>query len=250
MDAERERREKRHRKPMRRALDTQIELIKDDIRQTGNFDKIHSEPLEQAVDSTTLDIGEHFAKISIAAAKEKFGERDRDEGAIERAREIIEAYSRNEVVRRVSMYDNHLRRIVGGIISDVRTKYFRQDVLKTFESAEIAEILSLIDRWWTDNAKVRTIGIVSDTAVNGMNLGMNSGFQGMDREVMKIWMATLDGKTRDSHAIADSQPRLMDEAFDLEGGQLMMPGDTSRGVDMAEIYNCRCGISYEALETI
>ncbi len=54
----------------------------------------------------------------------------------------------------------------------------------------------------------------------------------------KEWLATLDARTRDSHAAADAQQVGIDEPFDVGGVKLMYPGDPSGPA--REIYNCRC----------
>lgn len=54
----------------------------------------------------------------------------------------------------------------------------------------------------------------------------------------KEWMATLDARTRDSHAKADGQRVDIDKPFDVGGAKLMYPGDPSGPA--REIYNCRC----------
>jgi HK97 family phage portal protein len=53
----------------------------------------------------------------------------------------------------------------------------------------------------------------------------------------KIWVAVLDGATRDSHAAVDGEERPLDRAF---SNGLMFPGDP-RG-DAGEVINCRCVI--------
>lgn len=54
-------------------------------------------------------------------------------------------------------------------------------------------------------------------------------------DVVKQWDATLDGKTRDSHARVDGEIKELDEKF---SNGLMFPGDPSGGA--AEVVNCRC----------
>lgn len=51
----------------------------------------------------------------------------------------------------------------------------------------------------------------------------------------KIWLATLDNRTRDTHAELDGQERDLDEPYD---NGLMYPGDQTG--DAAEVINCRC----------
>lgn len=51
----------------------------------------------------------------------------------------------------------------------------------------------------------------------------------------KVWLATLDNRTRESHRFLDGEERELDEPF---SNGLMYPGDPTG--DPAEVYNCRC----------
>lgn len=57
----------------------------------------------------------------------------------------------------------------------------------------------------------------------------------MGADVVKQWDASLDKRTRDSHARVDGEIRELDEKF---SNGLMFPGDPSGGA--AEVINCRC----------
>lgn len=60
-------------------------------------------------------------------------------------------------------------------------------------------------------------------------------------DVVKQWDATLDARTRDSHARVDGEIRELDEKF---SNGLMFPGDPNGGV--AEVVNCRCALLQRA----
>ena len=60
-------------------------------------------------------------------------------------------------------------------------------------------------------------------------------------DVVKQWDATLDGKTRDSHAAVDGEIKELEEKF---GNGLMFPGDPSGAA--AEVINCRCALLQRA----
>jgi SPP1 gp7 family putative phage head morphogenesis protein len=60
-------------------------------------------------------------------------------------------------------------------------------------------------------------------------------------DVVKQWDATLDGRTRESHAAVDGQIREVDEPF---SNGLMYPGDPAGGA--AEVINCRCALLQRA----
>lgn len=76
-------------------------------------------------------------------------------------------------------------------------------------------------------------------AVNASSLAQ---VQGATTISFKFWMATADGRTRDSHAEADGQTVPTDAAFEVGGARLEYPGDSSGPAE--EVVNCRCTLGY------
>lgn len=56
----------------------------------------------------------------------------------------------------------------------------------------------------------------------------------------KVWVTVGDNLVRATHVAVDGQERGINEPFNLEGGNLMFPTDTSLGASPSEIINCRC----------
>lgn len=80
------------------------------------------------------------------------------------------------------------------------------------------------------------------SAQNAGRMEMLQRAQKMGIKVQKQWMATLDGKTRDSHRKLDGQTLDINKPFDGEFSKIMFPGDPS--AHPAEVYNCRCTMVY------
>lgn len=85
------------------------------------------------------------------------------------------------------------------------------------------------------------------TAVTGaQNAGRYDSYRAakkMGIDVQARWLATLDGRTRHTHAMMDGQVREIDEPFEVDGQKIMFPGCPSVGGQMVVgslIYNCRC----------
>lgn len=57
-------------------------------------------------------------------------------------------------------------------------------------------------------------------------------------DVLKVWLATDDDRTRDTHVDANGQEVTLNEHFDVGGYPLLYPGDPD-GPD-EEVINCRC----------
>lgn len=66
-------------------------------------------------------------------------------------------------------------------------------------------------------------------------------------QVKKIWRATGDDRTRDSHMALNGAEIGIDEAFTspLTGAQMMFPHDTSRGAPASEVIGCRCYMEFK-----
>lgn len=73
--------------------------------------------------------------------------------------------------------------------------------------------------------------------------GMDACYKAKDKgaDVLKQWDASLDARTRDSHARVDGEIRELDEPF---SNGLMFPGDPSGGA--SEVVNCRCALLQRA----
>lgn len=78
------------------------------------------------------------------------------------------------------------------------------------------------------------------TATTGAeNAGRTDGYkraQKMGIKIKKVWFATLDDRTRDSHRELDGETREVDEPF---SNGCLHPGDP-KADDPSEVWNCRC----------
>lgn len=65
----------------------------------------------------------------------------------------------------------------------------------------------------------------------------------------KVWLATMDRRTRPAHQLADTQRVGLLEPFTVGGARMMFPGDPSGPAD--QVINCRCSALFVVLgETI
>jgi SPP1 gp7 family putative phage head morphogenesis protein len=85
------------------------------------------------------------------------------------------------------------------------------------------------------SAAIRNARTAMTGAQNGGRLDSMKRAQGRGIEVKKGWLATLDGRTRDSHAVMDGEEVELDEKF---SNGLRFPGDPNGAP--SHIYNCRC----------
>ena len=89
-------------------------------------------------------------------------------------------------------------------------------------------------------AMMRYARTAMTSAQNAGRMEMLHRAQGMGIKCKKVWLATLDSRTRDSHQHLDGAKADVDGKF---ANGLMFPGDPNGAP--AEVYNCRCTLVYD-----
>ena len=85
-------------------------------------------------------------------------------------------------------------------------------------------------------AAVRNARTMATSAQNAGRIAAFERAENMGIELEKMWIATLDGRTRHSHAAIDGEVVPTKAAF---SNGLQYPGDMAPG-NPGEVYNCRC----------
>ena len=84
------------------------------------------------------------------------------------------------------------------------------------------------------------------SAVNQGSFDAVRGLPPESRPAFKVWVATLDRRTRDAHMEADGQVVAVDAPFLVDGEELMTPGDPVGSA--GNVINCRCTAIYQATD--
>jgi SPP1 gp7 family putative phage head morphogenesis protein len=79
-------------------------------------------------------------------------------------------------------------------------------------------------------ARTETTRVMNEARLESFQKAADKGI-----EMQKVWVATLDGRTRDRHQDLDGEKRDIDKPF---SNGLMEPGDYSGSVE--DVVNCRC----------
>lgn len=66
--------------------------------------------------------------------------------------------------------------------------------------------------------------------------------QSVGIDLVKVWIRTLDDRTRDAHRNVTNKPIKANEKFNVGGKFMKFPGDPAGG--LANVCNCRCVVSY------
>lgn len=92
--------------------------------------------------------------------------------------------------------------------------------------------------------ETRSVRIARTEVISAYNGAAVRGVETLPRDVVlaQEWIATRDGRTRDSHASADGQVQLIGEPFVVAGRAARHPGDPA--LPAAETVNCRCTVAF------
>ena len=88
-----------------------------------------------------------------------------------------------------------------------------------------------------ERAAIRNARTAVTGAENAGKLDSMRRAQGLGVQLKKLWLATRDSRTRDSHVTLDGEMAEVDEPF---SNGCMYPGDPDGAP--AEVYNCRCAM--------
>lgn len=87
-------------------------------------------------------------------------------------------------------------------------------------------------------SRKRAITIARTELIGSMNAGAFAGALSTGLRLDKVWLATHDKRTRDTHNEADGQRVDLNAAFNVGGDAAAYPGDP--GLSAAERVRCRC----------
>lgn len=88
------------------------------------------------------------------------------------------------------------------------------------------------------DSAIRTARTAVTGAQNAGRMDSYAAAQKMGIKLRREWVATLDNRTRHTHAMLDGQQADIDKPFKVDGYEIMFPGDTSAPGYL--VYNCRC----------
>ncbi len=113
----------------------------------------------------------------------------------------------------------------------------RDDFSESIAAEEGREgLIKRIQDRYKDDKKYRPAVIARTEVHNSTQYGTMQGYK-QGGLTTKIWVAVMDGATRDSHAAVDGEERPIDRPF---SNGLMFPGDPKAPAE--EVINCRCVI--------
>ena len=149
---------------------------------------------------------------------------------------------------RVWLRANSTTRILG--IIDTSIRRVQKEITLGIDAGEgIPQIAKRLLGLKKINTPARAKLIARTETISASNLGSHAAAKAVQIPLKKEWVATPDERVRDAHADADGQiVDGMDSAFQVDGEELLFPGDTSLGATGMNIFNCRCTVVYQTAD--
>lgn len=141
---------------------------------------------------------------------------------------------------RVSAALDKLGQHITRVTADARQQVMSQ-LREAYDAGEGIEEAAGRIRAWLDDSQARG-ELVARTETNSASNAGSLFAAEMVGGVEKVWLATEDERTRETHAEADGQQVRLSAMFDVGGYPLAHPGDPDGPVE--EVANCRCTITY------
>ena len=113
-----------------------------------------------------------------------------------------------------------------------------QGILQGESIDKISQRLAATFTDMSHTSAIRNARTMTTSAQNGGRIDSYKRAESMGINMLQVWVATLDDRTRHEHRLLDGQKRKVGEPFEVEGEKIFFPGDPA--ADPALVYNCRC----------
>ena len=131
---------------------------------------------------------------------------------------------------------------------DIDLEYGKKQITKSVTSSilqgksikHMADDLQKRITTMSRDSAIRTARTAVTGAQNAGRMDSYAAAEKMGVNVRKRWVATKDGRTRHAHGMVDGQTVDWDKPFNVDGYDMMYPGDM--GAPGYLVYNCRCTV--------
>lgn len=181
---------------------------------------------------------EQLYTASLTAVAEDFGQRALT-GLVTRASEEPSWWNQGAAA--------WVKQTVGERVAEVNAttrKALQQVISKGVEEGwSIPKIAEQIRGLLAGMSDARALRIARTETIGAANAGAMFAAKSTGLPLKKEWLATMDTRTRETHAEADGQTRDMDEPFTVGGYLMEQPGDPT--APPSETVNCRCTVVFQ-----
>lgn len=202
----------------------------EDFPLSAFFDR---EPSREAVEAVWRDVIPHFARLTADELRTRAAKAD------DPWLDAVTRFIQQEGGALIALIDETTLSIVRAVIEEgVR------------EGLSVQDMAVLLLEQWPDIADYRAERIVRTEVIRASNFGAleaaRQTAEELQIELQKVWLATPDARTRDSHAAADGQTVGLEEDFVVGGHPASYPGDSR--LPPEESIQCRCALAIEPVD--
>jgi len=195
---------------------------------------------EQAIDAGKDEWRTTLEKLALQIAEPFAEETLRDLDASEKSkaagdwRDGVLRYVKRAVARKVTRITDTTKREIRSIVATAIE-----------EGLSVPDIASRINSLQLEQVIPRRAEVIARTeVVQASNAGSVAAAESTGLDLQKEWIATRDGRERSAHGAMDAKTVPMDEPFEVDGSELLFPGDGSLGADASQVIQCRCTVGY------
>ena len=198
--------------------------------------QVDPKPMENLFETLYTNVGAKFARDTWAENKPKADEWE----PVDKWTLYMRSYIRQRLGSRIkSITDNTIEQARRIIRRSAETALDEgqgsMELARVIRDALNTEMIPM-NTW-------RALRIARTEVVGASNAGSLLGAKELNVPMNKIWIATFDSRTRDTHAAMNGVKVDMSEAFNVGGWPMECPGDPDAPAD--EVINCRCTVAYE-----
>lgn len=210
--------------------------LRKQVQQYASRREINSEPIYEVL----LDLYKTVGPVWAAATGVHRMKARMPMGFSARIVELMRQYYGIDLLNNAEQITQYTRDVIANILSDAAlTGASINDIVLALEaSPELGAM------------RARRIARTETTAAANTASLINAKETGVP--MRKIWLAVNDNRTRHSHRNIDETKIPIDDAFNVNGTQMMQPGVRTQPNGMtvpgSEIVNCRCTLGYEVIE--
>ena len=219
------------RREFRRALSKQIAPVIQALQDKGTHDTegaldllVRKKPMEDAFVRVYRRVGSHFGRVTFR----QYAKSETDTWTQNVINAVLtESYDKIEGITNTSK--DKIKRLIGKGVQD---------------GLGINEIARSIR---SDVGSMKRSTLIARTEIiSASNLGSMEGARATGLPMRKIWLSTLDERTRDGHLSANGKKtETLEGLFVVDGDSFEYPGDSSHGARLDNFINCRCAIGYD-----
>ena len=240
-DRQRQMYEKVYTAAFKRMLNRWTEQLMDGVNE-GNAWRYHElvqidkKPLENLFEALYTNVGTKFAEEAFRENKPKADEWE----PVDKWTIYMRSYVKQRLGSRISSIADNSKMAAQMIIREAAEQALN-DGLGTAELARM--IRDALNTEMIPMNTWRALRIARTEVVGASNRGSFVGARELNVPMNKIWIATMDRRTRDTHAAVNGQSVDMSAPFNVGGVPMECPGDPDGLPE--DVINCRCTLAYE-----